>query len=107
LDDSAKRGTPLQVRLTQDERVVLEGKAASAGLTLSDLLRTSALSKMIVHRNDNVPIQLIGAMRAAARIFENAYEQGQALGWPPETLRALENAAREIELAFRKVHHDS
>lgn len=109
-EDSAKRsGTPVHFRLTVDERVVLEGKAARAGLTLSDYIRFKVFAeteKVIVHRNDNTPVELILELRKTSAELRMLREIGEAQNWPSSMMYSLQTAADFVAAELRKSHHD-
>jgi uncharacterized protein (DUF1778 family) len=104
MKSTASRGAPIAFRPTQEERALVTGKAAEAGLTVSDFCRMAATGKTI-YRNDNVPMELVGVMRSAGRSLMEALNEGRKVGFPPATMTALENAAKEMERAFRSIFH--
>lgn len=95
----------VRFRLKPDEHAVLEGKAAQAGLTLSDFCRIAATSKPVFARNDNVPMELVGAMRSAGHALLEALNEGRKGGFSPAAMARLEQAATAMEAAFRSVFH--
>ena len=111
VEDSAKRsGTPVHFRLTVDERVVLEGKAARAGLTLSDFIRFKVFAdneKLIIHRNDNLPsAELLLELRKLSAEIRELKQLGEAQDWEPRVMYSLQCLGDEAAALLRKIHHD-
>jgi hypothetical protein len=109
VEDSLKRGPPMgHFRPTRDERDLIERKAAEAGLNISEYCRISATSKPIYSRNDNVPMELVGHMRATKikldEIYERLHQKGAV---DPQITAAYMEACKMAEAAFRSVLHGS
>jgi hypothetical protein len=104
VEESVKRGPPIGFRPTPDERVLVVGKAAEAGLTISDYCRLSATGKTI-YRNDNVPMGTVGVMRSAGLQLQNALNEGRKGALSPAAMTSIENATEDMGRAFRSIFH--
>lgn len=109
VEDSLKRGPPMgHFRPTREERDLIERKAAEARLTISDYCRLSSTSTPIYSRKDNVPMELIGHMRAVRIKLDEIYELvRKKIENDPEAIAAYKAAADMAEAAFRSVLHGS
>lgn len=98
------RGSPMGFRPTDDERALVLGKAAEAGLTVSDYCRMAATGKPI-YRNDNAPMELVGVMRSSGLALQNTINEGQKGRLSSAAMTVVLQAGEDMGRAFRSIFH--
>lgn len=95
-----RNASPLQVRMTREERAELEMKAASAGLSLGDLVRSSIDRVQVVNRQDWRRMAFLFAnmtnnLNQLAKWANTHKDHAEALAVLVR-IRSLEDLARQI-----------
>lgn len=126
--DKAKRTAPrsetrqrqagVKVRLTAEERAVVEERADAAGLSIASYLRAAAIgdagprARRSPTVDRTIAADAIAALNKAGGNLNQIAKQLNTFGGPapaglPDTLQAVKQAALQILLAFGYKTHDS
>lgn len=101
-------GEGVRFRLTASERAAIEGRAAEAGLSLSDYCRQAALTgRVTVRGNSGVPMGVIGQLRRLGNNLNQVLKEARQNNFPAHLGDEAEAALREISAYLRGAFHDS
>ncbi len=95
------KGERIAIRCTENERMMIEAKAAQAGLSLSEYLRRAALGRRITVKTD---VRLIGELRRLGGMLKHLYPK--KANWTVQEKRAYWTLYTQIQDVVSQIQEE-